>query len=204
TGQCLSLPKVETSSVWVMSYFGYDPVEKQYKVLSVTRSDGFDEYQVLTLGIGEPSWRMIKSCRPHIHYSKHVCINGVLYYIASITGFLEDPMVGFQNLINYNGKLALVKSSFIYGTSDSIELWVREDVDKQEWSKHTCVFPALAQNLRRGAYLRFVGVTQTNKIVLASSFSVPFDLFYYNMEKKTIIRLQIQGMEDFPHKLVDV
>ncbi|CAH8278390.1 unnamed protein product [Arabidopsis lyrata] len=193
TGQCLSLPKVETSSVWVMSYFGYDPVEKQYKVLSVTRSDGFDEYQVLTLGIGEPSWRMIKSCRPHIHYSKHVCINGVLYYIASITGFLEDLMV-----------VSLVKSSFIYGTSDSIELWVQEDVDKQEWSKHTCVFPALAQNLRRGAYLRFVGVTHTNEIVLASSFIVPFDLFYYNMEKKTIIRLQIQGMEDFPHKLVDI
>lgn len=123
--------------------------------------------------------------------------------------FIEESMgtfirKGFQNLINYNGKLALVKSSFIYGTSDSIELWVREDVDKQEWSKHTCVFPALAQNLRRGAYLRFVGVTQTNEIVLASSFSVPFDLFYYNMEKKTMIRLQIQGMEDFPHKLVDI
>ncbi|XP_020872002.1 F-box protein At5g65850 [Arabidopsis lyrata subsp. lyrata] len=147
-----------------MSYFGYDPVEKQYKVLSVTRSDGFDEYQVLTLGIGEPSWRMIKSCRPHIHYSKHVCINGVLYYIASITGFLEDLMVVCFDV--KSEKLRFIEES--------------------------------------SAYLRFVGVTHTNEIVLASSFIVPFDLFYYNMEKKTIIRLQIQGMEDFPHKLVDI
>ncbi|KAL9813124.1 putative F-box associated interaction domain-containing protein [Arabidopsis thaliana] len=85
TGQSLILPKVETSSNWVKScfgydksYLGYDPVEKQYKVLSVKRSNGFEEYQVLTLGIGEPSWRMIKCSRPHNHYSTNVCINGVL------------------------------------------------------------------------------------------------------------------------------
>ncbi|CAL9242024.1 unnamed protein product [Arabidopsis halleri] len=34
TGQSLSLPKVELRRDWVMSYFGYDPVEKQYKVLT--------------------------------------------------------------------------------------------------------------------------------------------------------------------------
>ncbi|KAG7532768.1 F-box domain [Arabidopsis thaliana x Arabidopsis arenosa] len=219
TGQCLSLPKVDTSNEWVMSYFWYDPVEKQYKVLSVTRSDGFEEYQVLTLG--EPSWRMIECCRPHIHYSRHVCINGVLYFTASVTEFLEDHMVvcfdvkseklrfieegtetfirkGFQTLINYNGKLALVTSSFIYRTSDSIELWVLEDVDKQEWSKHTCVFPSLAQSLGKGAYLRFVGVTRTNEIVLASRCQITepfFYVFYCNIKRKTIVRLQIQGIE---------
>ncbi|KAG7536484.1 F-box associated interaction domain, partial [Arabidopsis suecica] len=186
TGQCLSLPKL-ASRVWVMSYFGYDPVEKQYKVLSVTWSKGSKEYQVLTLGIGEPSWRIIKCCRPNILLDKGVCINGVLYYICTITGVLKDSMI-----------VCFDSSSFISRTSESFELWVLEDIDKQEWSKHTCVFPALGQNVIGDANLHFVGVTQTNEIVLASSFSVTFDLFYYNMEKKTMIRLQIQGMEDFP------
>ncbi|KAG7532770.1 F-box associated interaction domain, partial [Arabidopsis thaliana x Arabidopsis arenosa] len=139
---------------------GYDPVEKQYKVLSVTWSKGSKEYQVLTLGIGEPSWRIIKCCRPNIYHPLHkgVCINGVLYYICTITGVLKDSMI-----VCFDFKSE--KFRFI------------EEGD---------------------ANLHFVGVTQTNEIVLASSFSVPFDLFYYNMEKKTMIRLQIQGMEDFP------
>ncbi|CAL9242020.1 unnamed protein product [Arabidopsis halleri] len=144
-----------------MSYFGYDPVEKQYKVLSVTWSKGSKEYQVLTLRIGEPSWRIIKCCRPHIYHPLHkgVCINSVLYYTCTITGLLEDSMI-----VCFDFKSEKYR-------------FIEEDMG----------------TFKKGdAVLHFVGVTQTNKIVLASSFSVPFDLFYYNMEKKTIIRLQIQ------------
>jgi len=63
---------------------------------------------------------------------------------------------------------------------------------------YTCVLPALGHNVIGDAYLRLVGVTQRNEIVLATCYAVPFYLFYYNMERKTIIRLQIQGMEVFP------
>ncbi|AED95099.1 F-box associated ubiquitination effector family protein [Arabidopsis thaliana] len=137
---------------------GYDPVEKQYKVL--TWFDGFEEYQVLTLGIGEPSWRNIKCCRPHLHYPlyKGICINGVLYYVGTVTGLLKDFMVVCFDVKYENFRFV-------------------EEGD---------------------AYLRLVGVTQRNEIVLATCYAVPFYLFYYNMERKTIIRLQIQGMEVFP------
>lgn len=63
TGQYLTLPKVNTKKEGVNSFFGYDPVDKQFKVLCTTQSDigmlRFREHQVLTLGTEEkkPSWR---------------------------------------------------------------------------------------------------------------------------------------------------
>lgn len=71
---------------------------------------------------------MIECCRPHYSLHKGVCINGVLYYVATINRFLEDSMVVcfdvrsekfrfiqvvetfirlcYGILVNYNGKLA--------------------------------------------------------------------------------------------------
>ncbi|CAA7049601.1 unnamed protein product [Microthlaspi erraticum] len=97
TGQFLTLPlpKVATIGVYVGSYFGYDPIEKQYKVLCMTISthhgDGgrhevvSEDHQVLTL-TREPSWRMIKCGIPHHPYRTNhngICVSGVLYYPAA-------------------------------------------------------------------------------------------------------------------------
>ncbi|KAJ4866263.1 F-box protein DOR [Raphanus sativus] len=64
TGQSLSLTREKTRST---SLFGYDPVEKQVKVLSVWGEKFYgllklvaEEYQVMTLGTGNPpSWRVV-------------------------------------------------------------------------------------------------------------------------------------------------
>ncbi|KAL1211626.1 F-box/kelch-repeat protein [Cardamine amara subsp. amara] len=103
TGQFVSLPRVKTSKKDILSIFGYDPVNDQYKVLCMTipiqrRIPGMydmmpweeyhvpmsEEHQVFTLG-PKQKWRMIKCKYPHGHYSGCVgiCRNGVLYYLAS-------------------------------------------------------------------------------------------------------------------------
>ncbi|CAA7049600.1 unnamed protein product [Microthlaspi erraticum] len=97
TGQFLTLPlpKVTRIGVCVRNYFGYDPIQKQYKVLCMTstvtgggrHSVVSEEHQVLTL-TREPSWRMIKCGIPHHPYRHQIningiCISGVLYYTAA-------------------------------------------------------------------------------------------------------------------------
>ncbi|KAL1226018.1 F-box protein [Cardamine amara subsp. amara] len=231
TGQSLTLPKVNTSSVKpVRSYLGYDPVEKQYKVLSMSWSYVFEEHQVLTLGTGEPTWRRIECYRPHWSLHKAVCVNGILYYIAAVNSFLTDSMVVcfdvrsekfrfiqvaetfirecFGTLVNYNRKLAtLVLGKFGFVRAREIlELWVLEDADKHNyWSKHTYLSPALWRNMEDEFDLRFCGVTQANEVVMSRSErqqarSVLY-VFYY-IERKTARRVQIQGMETYVSKVI--
>lgn len=89
TGESLTLPKVTTQRVGVRNLFGYDPIDKQFKVLCMTSAgctaDGvlYREHQVLTLGTGNLLWRKIKCCIPHAPAPEQdICINGVLYYPA--------------------------------------------------------------------------------------------------------------------------
>ncbi|XP_006289868.2 F-box protein DOR [Capsella rubella] len=145
TGQSVTLPKLNTGKMnGVIGYFGYDPIEKQYKVLSMTWEinglQNTEEHQVLTLGTGSKhSWRRIECCIPHSIYRKynHVCIDGVLYYPAvNMTTrrciivlfdvrsekfrFVEDndPLASYYSspMINYNGKLGLL----LYERDDGI------------------------------------------------------------------------------------
>ncbi|CAN8299846.1 unnamed protein product [Cochlearia groenlandica] len=91
TRESLTLPKAKTRKrAEITSYFGYDPVEKQYKILSMTVPTFpmgahvvSEEHQVLTLGNEKPSWKMIKCCVPHYQKRGGICIEGVLYYPAS-------------------------------------------------------------------------------------------------------------------------
>ena len=87
TGQSLPLPRVKTKRVKSRSLFGYDPIDKHVKVLSMSVSQGSvlpvaEEYQVVTLGTGKLSQRMI-NCGRELRYWPHIrgrCINGILYY----------------------------------------------------------------------------------------------------------------------------
>ncbi|XP_002864982.2 F-box protein At5g65850 [Arabidopsis lyrata subsp. lyrata] len=224
TGHTLNLPKPATS-IGAMSFLVYEPVEKQFKVLLSYESE---EHQVLTLGTGELSWRMIECSIPHIPGLSEICINGVLYYpaidlssgdyiivcfdarpekfrfITVMEDFIKAAHDGI--LINYNGKLASLVSErdcFVDGRSKTIELWVLQDAEKQEWSKLIYVLPAWWQDMVGTLDLRFVGVTRTNEIMLSPCYqTVPFDVFYFNIEKKTMISVEIQGMEAFQGHLV--
>lgn len=249
TGESLTLPVTKTSrkkKIRQMSYLGYDPIENKFKVLSMTFSYGnwgdddedeeenddayyyCNEYQVLTLGTEKLSWRLIECPKRHLPISNEICINGVLYYWASVKEeSLEVTMLvcfdirsekfifmkvmetfnralpaSTTTLTNYNGKLGLLMTKdserIIIGSNTSFELWVLENTEPHEWSKHVYILPPLWKNVVGETRLFFLGMIGTNEIVLSSYYSyvsMPFYIFYYNIEKKTITRLEIQGME---------
>ncbi|CAF2287714.1 F-box protein DOR [Brassica rapa] len=138
TGQSLTLPRLKpTMRQGAHSHLGYDPVSKEFKVLSMETSFVSGEWislkhQVLTLGTEKLSWRLVECSIPHCPSTKWICINGVLYYTAtagywssmvvcfdfksekfSFVNFMEasgKEMHGSTTLINYNGKLGLLMS----------------------------------------------------------------------------------------------
>ena len=102
TGQSLTLPILNSRMRGgVNSYLGYDPIAKQFKVLSMKSTkvvSGDDrisaDHQVLTLGTDNLSWRLVECCVPHFYSSrKCICIGGVLYYAASVDSSYFDSMV---------------------------------------------------------------------------------------------------------------
>ncbi|CAH8381043.1 unnamed protein product [Eruca vesicaria subsp. sativa] len=231
TGQTLILPKVKTTRGRVKCLLGYDPVDKQFKVLSMTQPlNGrkswdyiMSEHQVLTLGTGKLSWRMIQCCVPHIYPRESICINGVLYYssllrsdakivsfdvrsekfrVIEVKGSLKRALFG--DMINYNGKLGLVISEYsdgsfglIFAQSSGFRLWVLEDVEKQEWSQHFYVLPASWKNVAGEHTFEFVGLARTTNEIVLSSLCPPYCsyLIYFNPERNTLVRVEIQGLE---------
>ncbi|CAH8386771.1 unnamed protein product [Eruca vesicaria subsp. sativa] len=88
TGKSITLPRARDRVS--RSFFGYDPVNDHHKILLMTRNlpnngheSPFYEYQVLTLGAEQSSWRMIECNIPHRFCSNsHVCIDGAVYYVV--------------------------------------------------------------------------------------------------------------------------
>ncbi|XP_010418688.1 PREDICTED: putative F-box protein At2g19630 [Camelina sativa] len=222
TGQSLPLPKLTTKRAKVISYLGYDPVDKQFKVLSMTwryeNAWECGEHQILTLGTRELSWRMIECRISHDVPRKRICINGVLYYPATDRSSGDCMIVSFDvrsesfksiivvedvygaardgYLIDYNGKLGLYECDFNWFFDGSLELLVLEDAEKQVWSKHTYLFPPnLWKDIVGTTEVHFVGVTRTNEVVFWIERMMPSCLLYCNIERKTIVRVGLHGLE---------
>ncbi|WZZ30871.1 hypothetical protein YC2023_014272 [Brassica napus] len=132
-------------------FFGYDPVNNQYKVLCLTTYIEGDTrtnyFQVFTLGAKPKTWRFIECGIPHITWSNGLCIDGSLYYIAGldkgmclmrfdlnsekfdIFARLSKKMdtlffldEGSKTLINYHGKVAMaIRPSY---SAPSVDLFV--------------------------------------------------------------------------------
>ncbi|XP_013633508.1 PREDICTED: F-box protein DOR-like [Brassica oleracea var. oleracea] len=220
TGQSFTLPKMESRKrIWIRCFLGYDPIEKQHKVLAMTWGHTkAEDHQVLTLlgGTDKLAWRRIECSIPQYGSPgpHNICINGVLYFKAqanrSSNG--QDIIVCFDvrsekynfvkvmkrvvhpaaALVNYNGKLASVisqsPSHYIFDTTRSFEMWVLQDSEKHEWSKHIYILPPLWKHISGGQNLYFVGVTGADEIVLCpkSLFREPFYVYYYNLKRGTI------------------
>ncbi|XP_023640388.1 putative F-box protein At2g19630 [Capsella rubella] len=231
TGQSLPLPKVRTKRVTVVSYLGYDPVDKKYKVLSMTwltlgNQVVCGEHQILTLGTPKLSWRMIECCIPHDLPHKHICIDGVLYYPATNRSSVVNMIVCFDvrsetfksitvvgavyravrdgHMINYNGKLGLLVCEGSWFVDGSLELWVLEEIEKQVWSEHAYVFPPLWKDIVGTSCSRFVGVTRTNEIVFFFERMMHSCVIYCNLERKTIVRVGIDGFESLKNRMVHI
>ena len=143
TGKTISLPKLVKTTPAARRrrladrFFGYDPVNNQYKVLCITQYLAQHatphHYQIFTLGAKPKRWRFIDCGIPHTTLSKGLCIDGFVYYIArtdarmmclmkfdlnsekfNIYARVSEEMKavyfqdnGSRTLINYHGKVAV-------------------------------------------------------------------------------------------------
>ncbi|KAF3577421.1 hypothetical protein DY000_02035045 [Brassica cretica] len=232
TGQSLTLPiLISKKRYGVRSYLGYEPMEKELKLLSMNSSRNGErisvEHQVLTLGTNNLSWRLVECCVPHYFSDKWICISGVLYYAAKVNVSSPYSMVACFDLssekfsfvkfvetfsrameystkmVNYNGKLGLLlsrDSSGVTRASTSFELWVLQDAAKHVWSNHVYMLPALWKDVV-SERMSIAGMVGTNEIVLSPSFTKGSAyVIYYNVERKTITKVGIQGMEAYQGK----
>ncbi|CAA7042835.1 unnamed protein product [Microthlaspi erraticum] len=204
---------------------GYDPINKQFKVLCMTSS--LDErpntYQVLTLESGKRLWRKME-CKFHFSFMRNsrvgneICINGVLYLGATIGkssvivcfdvrseefGFinLDKGMSGQYSDSYVCGHLTLFNYKGKLGIRDNtgrdeeLVLWVIEDAQSHKWFKQTYKLPRLA-HFRD---FHFVGMTGTGEIVW-SSYNIISSVYLYNLERKTFTRVNIQGFEELEER----
>ncbi|XP_010460722.1 PREDICTED: F-box protein At2g16450-like [Camelina sativa] len=129
TGRYAVLPKRYTYRK-AYSFFGFDPIGKQYKVLYMAYATGPGDHALLTFGApADMRWRKIECSTIHEIQSDGVCINGVVYYLGNTKDPWDDDahddyvivcfdlrsekfsfihVERFCRLINFMGKLALI------------------------------------------------------------------------------------------------
>ncbi|XP_010480824.1 PREDICTED: F-box protein At3g57590-like [Camelina sativa] len=225
TGKYATLPKLSMmTSRESTDLFGFDPIDKQYKVL-IMGYVTFDEtvHYILTLGTGHMRWRRIQCPISHHVCSTGICINGDLYYLADKmdekshgkTNLLVcfdvrsekfkfvDAEFAYDNwrttLINYKGKLGVINWNYDDAHVIELSMWVLEDMEKHEWSEYIYTLP---ENKDLDVDdITIAGVTATGEIVFSSLNSTckPFYVIYYNPEKNTLqnIVVEIQGFEAY-------
>ncbi|KAL1216070.1 F-box protein [Cardamine amara subsp. amara] len=222
TGESVSLPKVELKSIntETKTYLGYDPIDKQMKVLCI-KFDDFpnpcDEHQVLTLENGKHLWRRIQ-CKPHYPKSDGICIDGTLYYTAGFDRGTSVSMIvcfdvrsekfsfinidegmlinAYCTLINYKGKLGALQFSFL--SPKHLEFWVLQDAENFIWSKDIYNLRPFWNKIVKRTELFIVGMTAGGEVVLTPYYLVDtFCIYYFNLECKSLTRVQIQGLEKF-------
>ncbi|KAG7594338.1 F-box associated domain type 3 [Arabidopsis thaliana x Arabidopsis arenosa] len=207
------LPYLQTYQM-PYTFFGFDPIDKQFKVLLMDYPFGLDHHKILTLGTGDMSWRRIKCSLKHQIMSKGICINGVLYYLGETSA--NNPFIvcfdirsekfkfihreSSCQLINYKGKLGVIYRDYFANDAIALRVWILEDVEKQEWSKY-------AYSSRDDKFLAhldsIVGVTATGEIVLSMAdykFKQPFYVCYFNPERNTFQRVYIQGFGEYQRR----
>ncbi|CAH8279394.1 unnamed protein product [Arabidopsis lyrata] len=189
TGQYARLTQW-TSKSNLSSLLGYDPIGKQYKVLTTSNSY-FNSQNIQTLRTGKVAWRTIQCLVDHYPISEGICINGVLYYMARH----HDQFSGVK-IASFNGKLGVLRCYWdnqIYKKPWAVVklcLWVLEDAEKEEWLKCEYTLPVFK------GYVSVVGVTATGEIILSMDYtSKSFFVYYFNPETNTLQRVGILGLE---------
>ncbi|CAN7090918.1 unnamed protein product [Brassica rapa subsp. narinosa] len=212
TGQFLTL----TDAITDIIFFGYDPVNDLYKVLSmyfVHDIDGsvvLEKSQVLTLGGAQESWRVIECKYPYYPGTQGICHNGVVYYGAwSNLTDRRSVVVGFDlrseefslitlpedvkivsrfesDLVRYNGNIALVNVSL----TRKFDLWVLMDVKKHEWSKYSVVAPTCD-------FFRCRGTIETGELIFEQFyFGDQFSILYYDPKQDKARRVDLERRGD--------
>ncbi|KAG7640331.1 F-box domain [Arabidopsis suecica] len=180
------------------SFFGFDPIDKQYKALSLPYVDGPGRSKVLTFGAGDLTWRNIKFC-----------------FDVTSEKFTFVGVQKFCLLINYKGKLDVIyweddvdiheicyfakdldeylDENLDADATNELHVWVLEDVEKQEWSKYAYTW---TDDTFFHRHLSIAGATASGEIVFSMrkyTSKQPFYVFYFNPERNTLQRVEIQG-----------
>ncbi|VYS71198.1 unnamed protein product [Arabidopsis thaliana] len=177
TRQSVTLPAVKSNilaqkSHWnsLLYFFGYDPVLDQYKVVCTVALFSkrlkriTSEHWVFVLEPGG-SWKRIEFDQPHLPTRLGLCVNGVIYYLAS-TWKRRDIVVSFDvrseefsmiqgplkvsafsesvGFIEYGGKPAVFDYTIMKQTG-LVDLWVLEDAGK--WSRKSLVLQSCQMHL---------------------------------------------------------
>ncbi|CAA0362381.1 unnamed protein product [Arabidopsis thaliana] len=183
------------------SFFGFDPIDKQYKALSIFYPSGPGHSKILTFGAGDMKWRKI-NCP--LRYDRHdiksegICINGVLYYLGSTSDCVKDGHGIVSDYVIVCFDIRSEKFTFIdYNVDDDaineLCVWVLEDVKKQQWSKYAYTWTDDRFFRRR---VSIAGGTASGEIVfsmLKYTPKQPLNVFYFNPERNTLQRVEIQG-----------
>ncbi|CAA7018518.1 unnamed protein product [Microthlaspi erraticum] len=220
TGESLTLPKQRKERIkseWkdgkAAYSFGYDPIDKQFKVLCVTWSyrgsqNWPGQYQVLTLGTGKENllWRKIQCHTSHYALEDNgICINGVLYYPAktfsgnyTVVCFdVRSEKFSFINiaqelatkmdkpfvLVDYKSKLG---AGVEYVREGHFELCVLDDAEEHRWSKMKHLGP-----------IHFVKKSERAAAVVCPQYYVngPFYFFWGDLEINKQIRVRVEFLD---------
>ncbi|CAE5958932.1 unnamed protein product [Arabidopsis arenosa] len=206
-----------------MLWIRYDPVGDHFKVFDLVTSPdqflGFLVHEVITLGRGGrgETPNQVTTAPYYPVTNNGFSINGFLYYAAWAQRMRMDPVivcfdVRYESLsfitaprdvvawesdsvlIEYKGKLAsIVRDPLSFS---SFDLWILEDVKKHDWSKQTFELPFPLVNRMTSP-----GTNKAGEIIFAPMFlpydvEQPFFVFYYNVERKDIRRVRLQGIAD--------
>ncbi|KAG7554956.1 F-box-like domain superfamily [Arabidopsis suecica] len=227
TGQFLVLPKLNTRRRRISRFFGYDPIEDEYKVLCMTVLQVpynygpvvSEEHQVFTLGGDqkkkEETWRMIKCKLRHCPATQGICIDGVVYYGAwsnsKNRGFL---IVGFDvrleefilvklpdGVINFSSDTELVNYQRKLALANLSYKGKFElwVLDRQEWSKISVVVPSWNNLVGRSLfYCR--GAISSGEFIFTPLLSAWASvIIIYDRKEEIARRVEIEGIEDRPH-----
>ncbi|EFH67182.1 hypothetical protein ARALYDRAFT_336227 [Arabidopsis lyrata subsp. lyrata] len=177
-----------------ISFLGFDPIDKQFKVLLINSLVNETVHHILTLEAGIMRWRKIQYCPvTYKPFRKGICINGVLYYFANPTIVCFDVSLKYENDKGWHSGW---RSEW---ETRELHMWILEDVEKQEWSQH--VYPSPENGY--GKRLSVVGMTTTGEIVLSENLSSkPYKVFYFSPEKNTFqcVNFQYVGANLEEHK----
>ncbi|XP_010486695.2 PREDICTED: putative F-box protein At3g10790 [Camelina sativa] len=216
TCQFITLPRVQTVRKGISYFFGYDPVNGEYKVLCMTASRNgtasdvvSQEHQVFTLGARRKKWRKIECKHPHYASprTQGLCSNGVVYYIAwiqlvmSLISFdvrtekfsvIELPNGGNVHYLSHYSEKIAAGTMLVTGTLD---FWVLEDASKQHWSKVSIVIPSWIESYGRFEFFTLRGRLGTGELVLAPVFVTdPFFILCYDLKESKTRKIQIEGI----------
>ncbi|CAA7017100.1 unnamed protein product [Microthlaspi erraticum] len=222
TGQTLTVNS--RRRLGVRSYFGYDPIDKQHKVLAMTWKVNrnywmvSEEHQVLTLGTSEPSWRMIECCIPHTPlYSEYynICINGVLYYQAVNKSSGDCIIVCFDVK---SEKFSFVKDKDAFTTSYGCAALINYKgklgslLFRKSFTYYGSIKLRVLEDAEKHEWSEHIFVLPTSwknifqdtwlhvvKVTQTNEIVLArssSDVLYYNTETNTIRKVAIHGMEE--------